>query len=118
MKYIVLVSISFLLSSVSTSFFLPVFGTISAFLAGCATQQVYDFIHSPSGRTLSPIVRKAASFFYYVLPNFSAFDLKVNAIYGIPLSVHGLLYTGAYFASYVCITLSLAVIIFVRRELL
>lgn len=117
LKYILLVAISFLFSSVSTSFFLPVFGTIATFLVGSATQQVYDFVHSPTARTLSPFVRDAASFLYYLLPNFSAFDLKVNAIYAIKPDAGGLLITAAYWAVYTVIVMAAATLIFSRREL-
>ena len=105
------------MSSVSTSFFLPVFGTISTFLVGSATQQVYDFVNSPAAVNLSPIVRRSASILYYILPNFSAFDLKVNAVYGIDASAQGLLLTLAYFFVYTLVVISLASIIFSRREL-
>jgi ABC-type transport system involved in multi-copper enzyme maturation permease subunit len=117
LKYILLVAVSFLLSSVSTSFFLPVFGTISTFFVGSASQQVYDFVNSPAAAKLSPLVRQAASILYYILPNFSAFDLKVNAIYGIDVSPQGLLLTLAYCIVYTAIVLILASLIFSRREL-
>ncbi len=117
LKYVLLMAVSFLLSSVSTSFFLPVFGTISAFLVGNATQQVYEFVHSPAGMTISPFVRKLAAALYYLLPNFAAFDLKVNAIYSIDLPIFGLLLTCAYWGIYTVILLLLAATIFSRREL-
>jgi len=47
LKYILLVGVAILLSTVSTSFFLPIFGTICAFLASGITQQVYEFVNSP-----------------------------------------------------------------------
>ena len=117
LKYVLLMAVSFLLSSVSTSFFLPVFGTISVFLVGNATQQVYEFVHSPAGMTISPFVRKMAAGLYYLLPNFAAFDLKVNAIYSIDLPIFGLLLTCAYWGVYTVIMLLLAATIFSRREL-
>ena len=117
LKYVLLVAISFLLSSVSTSFFLPVFGTISLFLVGGASQQVYEFVHSPAGTTVAPFIRKISTGLYYILPNFSAFDLKVNAIYSISLSHRGLLLTGAYWVVYTCLVMLLAVTVFSRREL-
>jgi ABC-type transport system involved in multi-copper enzyme maturation permease subunit len=117
LKYILLVAVSFLVSSVSTSFFLPVFGTISTFLVGSASQQVYDFVNSPAAANLSPVVRRSASILYYVLPNFSAFDLKVNAVYGIDVSSQGLLLTLAYCVVYTSVVISLASLIFSRREL-
>jgi ABC-type transport system involved in multi-copper enzyme maturation permease subunit len=117
LKYILLVAIAFLFSTVSTSFFLPVFGTIAAFLSGGVTQQVYEYINSPASKLLSPFVKTVAQALYYVLPNFSAFDLKVNAIYGLPIPVSGLLLTIAYFVVYSSFVLSLAAAIFIRREM-
>jgi ABC-type transport system involved in multi-copper enzyme maturation permease subunit len=117
MKYTLLIAFAFFFSTVSTSFFLPIFGTIATFLAGGVTQQVYEYIHSSAGKTLAPFIRQAAAALYYLLPNFSAFDLKVNAIYGLPPSVPGLLLTVCYFVVYATILLTFSVIIFSRREM-
>lgn len=117
MKYILLVSVSFLLSTVSTSFFLPLFGTIAVFLAGSASQSVFDFVHTATGQKLPVIAQYAAKLFYYVLPNFSSFDFKLQAIYGLELSAKGLLLTAGYFMVYLVIMLSLSVMLFTRREL-
>jgi len=117
LKYILLIAVAFLLSTVSTSFFLPVFGTIAVFLAGGVTQQAYEFVNSPSGTNLSPIVKTFATCIYYILPNLGAFDLKVHAIYGLPLPINGLLLTVAYFVVYVGLLLSISSAIFTRREM-
>lgn len=116
-KYILLIAVAFLFSTVSTSFFLPVFGTIATFLAGGVTQQVYEYLNSPAGRNLSPLVKQLATGIYYILPNFGAFDLKVNAIYGLPLPSNGLFLTFAYFLVYAGLLLSIAAAIFARREM-
>jgi len=116
-KYILLVAVAVLFSTVSTSFFLPIFGTISAFLVGNASQQVYDYVHSQAGLALSPLLRGCASALYYLIPNFSAFDLKVNAIYGVPLARGGLVLTFGYLVVYTAILLTLAALLFARREM-
>lgn len=116
-KYILLIAVAFLFSTVSTSFFLPVFGTIAMFLAGGITQQVYEFVNSPAADKLSPLLKQLAIGLYYILPNFGAFDLKVNAIYGLPLPANGLFFTVAYFVVYVGLLLSTAATIFARREM-
>lgn len=117
LKYILLIAVAFLFSTVSTSFFLPVFGTIATFLAGGVTQQVYEYVNSPASKDLSPLVKQLAVCLYYILPNFGAFDLKVNAIYGLALPYNGLLLTFAYFIVYVGLLLSVAATIFARREM-
>lgn len=117
LKYILLVAFAFLFSTVSTSFFLPIFGTISVFMVGSASQAAYDFVHSPSAVDLSLLVKSAASALYYILPNFSAFDLNVNAVYGIPLSARGVSLTFGYFIVYTSILLAMGCLFFSRREM-
>lgn len=117
LKYILLIAVAFLFSTVSTSFFLPIFGTIATFLTGGVTQQVFEYIHSPAAKKLSPVVKQIAAVLYYLLPNFSAFDLKVNTIYGLLVPVDGLLLTAAYFVVYVGTLLSISAAIFLRREM-
>ena len=112
-----LVAIAFLFSALSTSSFLPLFGTIALFFVGNASQNVYDFVHSPTAKTLPTFLIKTATALYYVLPNFSAFDLKVNAIYGVALNAGGLFLTFCYFVVYTLIVLSLSCLIFAKREL-
>lgn len=118
MKYILLVAVAMLLSTVSTSFFLPVFGTIGTYLAGSVTQQVYDYINSPSAlKNISPLVKKVATTVYYLLPNLRGFDLKVNAIYAIPLKLNGLLLTASYFVTYTVILLAAGSLLLEHREM-
>jgi hypothetical protein len=74
-------------------------------------------VQSAAGQTLAPLVRQAATALYYLLPNFSAFDLKVNAIYALDLDLPGLLLTLGYGAVYTAIVLTGAAAIFTRREL-
>lgn len=118
LKYIIVVAVTMLLATVSTSFFLPVFGAISTYLAGTISQQVYDYLQTPSAQTsVSAIVRKAALLFYYLLPNLSGFDLKVHAIYALPINVQGLILTALYFIVYTGIVLSVGTLLFARREM-
>lgn len=117
LKYVLLIAVAFLFSTVSTSFFLPIFGTIATFLAGSATQGVFEYLHTAQGAESTALMKKSALFFYYVLPNFSAFDLKANAIYSLPLDAGGLLLTMAYGMVYIAILLTVTSVLFARREL-
>jgi ABC-type transport system involved in multi-copper enzyme maturation permease subunit len=117
MKYILLSTIAMLFSSLSTSFFLPIFGTISMLLVGNASQDVFEFITTNAlGAKMSLIIRAAVKFLYYIIPNFSTFNLKVSAIYPVPLQMDGLFYTFTYFLVYTGILLLVSVRIFSRRE--
>ena len=117
LKYILLLGVALLLSTVSTSFFLPIFGTICIFLAGGVTQQVYEYLHSPSAALVSSHLKPIFTAIYFLLPNFAGFDLKVNAIYGIAPNLGGLWITAAYFVAYTAMLLGGAAFLFNRREM-
>ena len=117
LKYIVVVAVSFLFSTVSTSFFLPIFGTIALFLGGNITQEVYDYLQTPTGAALPALTKQIALFLYYLLPNFAVFDLKANAVYSIPIPANGVLLPLAYGFAYSGLLLSAAAMLFTKREL-
>ncbi|WP_246140142.1 ABC transporter permease [Geothermobacter ehrlichii] len=117
LKYILLAAVAFVFSALSTSFFLPIFGTIAVYLAGTASQEVLEYLATEAGRQLPALLRVATQFFCYLLPNFAVFDFKVQAIYGLTIPVKGLLYAAIYFVVYTGILLVLAVKVFDRREL-
>lgn len=117
LKYILVVATAFLFSSVGTSFFLPIFGTICIFFVGSASQQVYDYITAPATTDISLFTKKAATVVYYLLPNYSAFDYKVNAVYGVPVNGSGLLLTLVYFGVYATVVVALAALLFEKREM-
>jgi uncharacterized membrane protein len=117
LKYVMVVSIAFLLSTVSTSFFLPVFGTIAIYLSGNASQQVFDYLNSGGGNQLPSILRIAAKALYYILPNLSAFDYKAQAIYGISINPMGIVLTFCYFVLYTITVLAAANTLYSRREI-
>jgi ABC-type transport system involved in multi-copper enzyme maturation permease subunit len=116
LKYLLLVGLSFLFSSFSTSFFLPVFSSISFFVLGTVSQQVYDYIHSPMGEGLSSVVRHAGTVFYYIIPNFTLFDLKSYAVYAIEIPFKGIWLPCGYFIVVLSIMLMTASAIFSKRD--
>lgn len=116
-KYVLLAALAILFSSFSTSFFLPVVGTVSVYLAGSASQDVVEYVSGDYGRTISPLFKVLIKTLYYLLPNFSAFNLNVQAIYGLPLSGSSLCFTFLYFLLYTAIVLYLAIWVFSRRDM-
>lgn len=117
LKYILLAAFATLFSALSTSFFLPYFGTLSVYFAGSASQDVFEYISGDYGHSISPLFKAMVKVVYYLVPNFSAFDLKVQAVYGLPLAPAGLGYTVLYFLVYLAILLLLSIWTFSRREL-
>jgi ABC-type transport system involved in multi-copper enzyme maturation permease subunit len=114
---ILLSAFALLLSCVSTSFTLPFFCSIGLYMAGSASQQVFDYLVGPMGERQPYLVRVAGEALYYLLPNFSAFDLHLQAIYGLPLQFNSTLTTFAYFSAYTALLVFAATLLFGRREL-
>jgi ABC-type transport system involved in multi-copper enzyme maturation permease subunit len=117
LKYILVAAIALLFSSLSTSFYFPFIGTLVMYFCGNASQGVYEYITSDYGKNLSVTAKSIITATYYCIPNFSAFDFKVQAVYPLPVSGLGLLFTGGYFLIYTSIVLLTAVWVFNRREL-
>ena len=116
-KYTLLTAFAMMFSSIGTSFFLPVFGSLAVFFAGEATQDVFEFIHSSSGESLPEAMRWLCSLLYYILPNFEAFDFSVHAVYSLPLEWSGVGLSILYFLIYISILMVFTTWIFNRREL-
>ncbi len=117
LKYMLLAAIAILVTTVSTSFFMPFFTSIAIFMAGSASQEVFEFATSEAGTRVSGVVRLATRVIYYIIPNFSAFNFKLQAVYPIPFDPKQISYVTLYFLVYTALTLSAAVWIFSRREL-
>lgn len=118
LKSILLASIAMLVSCLSTSFYLPFFVTITVYLAGSASQEVYEYLSGDYGKTIPFVFKMIIKGVYYVVPNFSAFDFKVYAIYGLPPNGSGIVFTFIYFLVYSSCMLLLAISAFNRREML
>lgn len=117
LRNILLVAVAMALSTVSTSFFLPIFGTLSTLMAGNLLQQVHEYLLSAAAADTAAVIKRAGALLYYLLPNLSAFDIKVNAIYALPVSLQGILLTILYFCAYSAILLGGAALLFSRREM-
>jgi len=118
LKSILLAAIALLFSCLSTSFYLPFFVSIAVYLAGSASQEVYEYLLGDYGKTIPSIIKTLIKGIYYIVPNFSAFDFKVFAIYGMMPDASGILLTLGYFILYTLLVLLAAINIFKRREML
>lgn len=64
----------------------------------------------------SPIAAWLARGLYYVLPNFAAFDVKAQVVYGQSVPAQYIALTALYGAVYLALLLTAAVVIFSRRD--
>ncbi len=118
MKFVLLNSISFLIISFSTSFFTSFFITIAVYISGNSIQSVYDYVLREASQKYSLWFKYIVKAIYYILPNFTAFDLIPYAAYSLKLDYHSICMAFFYFIIFTSITLSLSCIIFSKRDLL
>ena len=64
----------------------------------------------------SPAAAWLARGLYYLLPNFSAFDVKYQVVHALPVPAAYLASTAAYGAAYIALLLVAAVAVFSRRD--
>jgi hypothetical protein len=77
------------------------------------------FLQTGGGQErLGPVVRAFGQAVYWILPNFSAFDLKAQIVYSVAMNAKGLLLTQLYGLAYLGVLLLLATMAFSRREFL
>ncbi|MGB3208185.1 MAG: ABC transporter permease [Crinalium sp.] len=101
-----------LLFGVFTSSLLATFLTFAIYLVGHLSQDMIKF----AGITRNPGFQQFAERLYLVVPDLSRLDLKNNAVYGILPSPESLLTNAVYGLVYTILLLTIAILIFSRRE--
>lgn len=116
-KYLLLTSVAVFFSTISTSFSLPFFSTIAIYLAGAASQEVYDYLIGSFGEKMPELLKFISKIVYYICPNFSSFDLNIYAVYSLPVDKAQFCLTILYGLAYMLFMLWLSALMFNRREL-
>jgi hypothetical protein len=109
---LMLVTAIALLFSTFSSPFLSAMLTTAVWVIGHFNQDLRDY-----GATIpSPLAAWLARGVYYVIPNFSAFDVKLQVVHAqaVPLGYIG--FTMAYGLTYIALVLVTAVIVFSKRD--
>jgi ABC-type transport system involved in multi-copper enzyme maturation permease subunit len=117
--FLIVGAITLLFTTVATSNFLPLALSVGIYFASHSTEAVRYFLLSDSGQErMGPVVKVFGRAVYWILPNFSAFDLKTQVVYGLAINGKEILLTQLYGIGYLGVILVLAMIAFSRREFL
>jgi ABC-type transport system involved in multi-copper enzyme maturation permease subunit len=115
--FLILGAITVLFSTVATSNFLPLALSVGIYFGSYSTEAVRYYLQSGGGQDkLSPTVKIFGKLVYWILPNFSVFDIKTETVYSLALSAKAVLLTQLYGFAYLGIVLLLGVVAFSRRE--
>jgi ABC-type transport system involved in multi-copper enzyme maturation permease subunit len=117
--FLIVGGVTLVFSTFSTSTFLPLALSVGVYFASFSTESVKYYVESAAGsERTAPAIKWLVHLFYWVLPNLSAFDFKVQTIYHLPIEFKAILLTQAYGIGYVTVMLVLATMAFRRREFL
>ncbi len=87
--------------------------TFAIFFLGHFTHDLIAF----GEMSQSALFRQLARVFYYVLPNLSYFNAKSEFVHNLPITADWITFAVSYCLFYVLVLLSIAVIVFERRDL-
>ncbi|MGV1100362.1 ABC transporter permease subunit [Thiovibrio sp. JS02] len=111
-------TVTIFFTSLATSSTLPFMMSCAVYTIGQGLEGAKEFVASPMGQTkYTPLMREFISVIYYIFPNFSLLDFKVQAIYDFTLSPAMLGANFLYWLSYTGILLVAAMGIFAKREI-
>lgn len=118
LMYSLLAALSFLFSSLTSTSFVTLVLTLCTYLIGQVTADVVALIETSGkvGIDPSPLVRGLVKGAYYLFPNFSLFDLKMQAAHGLSVSSGYVLTVFSYWLVYTFLALVGAILLFSRRE--
>lgn len=116
-QMLLLTSLSILFSMVASSPFVTFLLTTLSWLIGSSTQEVKQLIESTSPDRVSPVVRILVKMAYYMFPNFAVFDLKATAAHGLSIGLPTIGFALLYGLGYSVAVLSVAILLFKRKEL-
>jgi ABC-type transport system involved in multi-copper enzyme maturation permease subunit len=116
---IVLSAVSFLFASFTSSSFITLVLTIITYIIGQSLSGVKALLESPSyeiGYSVSPVTVKMVTAAYYLFPNLSLFDIKLQAAHALTVSSSFVMWTVAYGLVYITLSITLAALIFRKKE--
>lgn len=115
---VLVTALSFLFASFTSTSFLTFILTVVSYIIGMSLNDVMALVEAPHtvGIMVSPITVKVVRAAYYLFPNLSFFDIKVQAAHGLNISAAYIGGITAYTIGYSAIVLILACLIFSRKE--
>src|SRR5262245_41075506 len=107
----VITAVALFFSTFSTPIMSAIF-TIGLYIVGHFSSDLRDF-----GQVVdNPAVARLTKALYWVLPNLTAFDVKAQAVHGVPVPATYMAISITYALTYIAMLLAAAMFIFSRRD--
>lgn len=118
-KIALLGSIVVFFSSITSNSFITLIFSVCAFIVGSTIEEVLFYLRSSFAAkelAISDSLRHLLDIVSYLVPNLSVFDFKTEAAHGLVIGLDRFGFSLAYAVVYIIVLLSLASLIFRRRE--
>ncbi len=117
MKLMLIAAVIVLFSSITSTSFISLMLTIVTYLIGSTSETAKGILDSKmEGVEITPLMAFIIKGVYYIFPNLSAFDLKLQAAHGLALTEGYLFSVPLYWLLYTGIIVAAASLIMERRE--
>ena len=117
MKLTLIAAVTIFFTSFTSTSFISLILTIATYIIGTSTETVKGILKMKTLEVeISPFIEVIIKGVYYVFPNLSTFDIKLQASHGLPLPDGYFLWSAIYWLIYTGIMVSAASIIMNRRE--
>jgi ABC-type transport system involved in multi-copper enzyme maturation permease subunit len=120
MMLVLLLAVSCLFSALSSTSFVTLVLTSMTYVIGHSIREVKTLMENPGaigfGQDASFLTSAFVKTAYYLLPNLSFFDIKLQAAHGLPVPTSTVLWTMAYGMSYTVLVIALASVFFRKKE--
>lgn len=116
LSLILLSALSFLFASVSSTSFITLVLTILSYIIGQSMNSVKALIESPHEFPISPVTVAIVRAAYYIFPNLSLFDIKMQAAHALAIPSPLIFWTMMYGLVYIILVITLASLLFSKKE--
>src|SRR5574341_899055 len=118
LSLIMLSALSFLFASFTSTSFITLVLTVISYIIGHPINDVKALVEAPQvvGIKVSTVTVKLVQIAYYLFPNLSFFDIKIQAAHSLPLSPSYIFWTVTYGLIYTALAITGAAVLFRRRE--
>jgi ABC-type transport system involved in multi-copper enzyme maturation permease subunit len=116
---ILLSSVSFLFASFTSTSFITLVLTIITYIIGQSISGVKALVESPAevlGLGVSPVTIKLVQAAYYLFPNLSLFNIKLQAAHDLTVTTSYVVWAVLYGVVYICLSITLAALLFRKKE--
>jgi len=115
---VLLSSLSILFASFTSASFVTSALTVVVYIIGQSLGDMKTLVETPQSFPvgISPFIVKLVQTVYYIFPNLSLFDIKMQAAHNLSPSFSYIVWTALYGLFYTCVAITLAALIFKKKE--